>query len=154
MRVLIAYYSKTGNTAKISAAIEAGIESTGNGAYAQDIEGVEDLDLSKYDFVGFGSGVYFARPAKEMTDLLKRLKGEGKKAFIFETAGLPAKALLSVFRKSVEERGFDVVGGFICKGLDNFGPLKLIGGINKGHPDKKDLKDAEDFGKRMVSKIM
>ncbi len=40
---------------------------------------------------------------------------------------------------------FEIIGEFSCLGLDTIGPLKLVGGINKGHPDEKDLDDARKF---------
>jgi flavodoxin len=42
-------------------------------------------------------------------------------------------------------KGFDLVGSFTCRGLDTFGPLRLIGGINKGHPNDADLTRARAF---------
>jgi flavodoxin len=39
------------------------------------------------------------------------------------------------------------IGRFSCKGYDTFGPFKLVGGLAKGHPDDKDLKDAVSFFK-------
>ena len=33
----------------------------------------------------------------------------------------------------------NIVGRFSCKEFDTFGPLKLIGGVSKGHPDEKDI---------------
>jgi flavodoxin len=38
-----------------------------------------------------------------------------------------------------------MVGEFHCKGWDTYGPLKLVGGHNKGQPNEEDLKNAEIF---------
>ena len=35
------------------------------------------------------------------------------------------------------------------KGFDTFGPLKILGGIKKGHPNEDDLKDAVAFFKKL-----
>ena len=37
------------------------------------------------------------------------------------------------------------IGRFQCKGFDTYGPFKLIGGIAKGHPDQKDIREAVEF---------
>jgi len=39
------------------------------------------------------------------------------------------------------------IGKFGCKVYDTFGPFKLVGGIAKGHPDGKDIKNAVEFVK-------
>ena len=44
-----------------------------------------------------------------------------------------------------------VVDDFSCRGFNTHGPLKLVGGINKGHPDLKDLKHAEIFARNLLS---
>jgi len=41
------------------------------------------------------------------------------------------------------------VGEFNCLGWDNVGPLKFIGGINKGRPNENDIKKAKEFAKMM-----
>ena len=39
---------------------------------------------------------------------------------------------------------------FPVKHLISWGPLKLVGGINKGRPNSDDLKNAENFIKDLV----
>ena len=38
-----------------------------------------------------------------------------------------------------------ILGEFNCAGFDTYGALKIFGGIQKGHPDEEDLKQAEAF---------
>ena len=38
-----------------------------------------------------------------------------------------------------------VLGSFGCKGYDKYFIFKVVGGINKGHPDEQDLKNAQKF---------
>lgn len=53
-------------------------------------------------------------------------------------------------RELVVEHGFEVIGKFSCKAFDVWGPLKLIGGINKGRPNAGDLEKAEKFIKELT----
>ena len=39
--------------------------------------------------------------------------------------------------------------GFQCPAWDTFGPFKLVGGLQKGHPDEKDLKATVEFYKNL-----
>lgn len=109
--------------------------------------------VSKYDLIGFGSGIYFFKHHKSLFELLEKLPEMKKKAFIFSTRGgdLPSDYHKSL-RKELSEKGFKIVDEFTCRAWDSFGPMGLIGGINKGRPNKDDLKKARDFAASLVSK--
>lgn len=47
----------------------------------------------------------------------------------------------------IKDKKCNEVGRFQCKGFDTYGPFKLFGGIQKGHPDETELKAAVDFYK-------
>lgn len=49
-------------------------------------------------------------------------------------------------------RGFSVVGEFSCKAWDTWGPLKLVGGTNKGGPNADDLEEARVFARGLKEK--
>ena len=55
-------------------------------------------------------------------------------------------------KRIIEEKSGQLLGTYGCKGFDTFGPLKLIGGIAKGHPDENDIKGAIEFFKEIVQK--
>ncbi len=48
-----------------------------------------------------------------------------------------------------KHQGNTKIGRFQCPGLDKFGPFKLVGGIQKGHPTEDDLKEAVEFYKNL-----
>jgi len=111
---------------------------------------VKKEEIEKYDLIGFGSGVYLAKFHKRMINLVKNLpQVKEKKAFIFSTSGIGENILLnrshSHFRKLLKKKGFQVVGEFNCLGHDTFGPLKYIGGVNKGRPNEEDFRKAREF---------
>ena len=112
-------------------------------------------DLSKYDLIGFGSGIYFGKHHRKLLDFVSKLQPqENKKAFIFSTRGLfPVPICHKVLRKKLLEKGFKIVDEFSCKGFDDYGPFKLIGGINKNKPDKKNLDNARKFAIRLKNKF-
>ncbi|MFP4233011.1 MAG: flavodoxin family protein, partial [Candidatus Aenigmatarchaeota archaeon] len=113
-------------------------------------EEVEDLE--DYDMVGFGSGIYFTNFHEEIIDLVERLNG-GKKAFIFSTSGFPNIPILHDFEGKLKEklnaRNFKMVGSFNCRGYDEYGPLRYLGGIHNGRPNEKDLKKARKFAEEL-----
>jgi hypothetical protein len=77
----------------------------------------------------------------------------GRKVFIFSTSGvsrqkapgLGAEDPHNVLRELLNARGCEIVGEFNCVGYNDNSFLFLIGGINRGHPDVKDIARAEAF---------
>ena len=116
-----------------------------------EVKAPKDVDpngLSDYDLVGFGSGISFGNHYKDLLDLAEKLpKVTNKKAFIFSTSGQTGKTTKfhQKLREALESKGFSIVGEFNCAGFDTYGALKIFGGIQKGHPDEEDLKQAEAF---------
>ena len=129
-----------GNTKKVAEAIAKVLKA--------EIKQPEEVkDISGYDLVGFGSGIYAFRHHKELFCLVDKLDGKGKKAFMFSTSSSGNTGYHKALKEKLIKKGFNIIGDFSCKGLDKFGPLALIGGLNKGRPNKEDLKKAEDFAK-------
>lgn len=128
-----------GNTKKIAEAMAKAIK-----ADLIDLEDANRDIIEKYDLIGFGSGIFFYKPHKELRKYVEGLDPvENKKAFTFHTSG--NGKTYSWLNKNLTRKGFDVIGEFNCKGYDTYGPFKLIGGHNKGRPDMDDLKNAENF---------
>jgi flavodoxin len=122
-------------------------------------------ELAYYNLVGFGSGIYSSKPHKSILELAEKLPMvKNKKAFIFSTCGAPAFAVdggqvddylekvhFSI-RVTLRSKGYKIVDEFICSGWNTNSFLKLIGGINKGRPNEKDLKNAEEFAESLLPK--
>lgn len=107
-------------------------------------------ELEDYDLIGFGSGIYSAKHDKSLLDLADSLPHVIKrKAFLFSTAGITGKSKASndhkTLREKLESKGYLIVDEFQCKGFNTNSFLRLFGGMNKGRPNAKDLKHAEDF---------
>ncbi|MGA8849230.1 MAG: flavodoxin family protein [Dehalococcoidia bacterium] len=110
--------------------------------------------LEQYDLIGFGSGIYFGKHHENLLDFVDKLPMlRNKKAFIFSTSGLRKIRFIHDFDKPLKEKlrqkGFDIIGEFSCRGLDTYRATKLVGGINRGRPNAKDLKQAEDFARSL-----
>ena len=76
----------------------------------------------------------------------------GKRAFIFSTSGEGEIQRHATVKELLMNRGFSIVGDFSCKGWDSWGPLKLVGGTNKGRPNADDLEDARVFARGLKEK--
>ena len=114
--------------------------------------------LERYGLIGFGSGIYFGKHHESLLDFVDKLPVvRTKKAFIFSTSGLRKIPLVHDFdkplRKKLQRKGFDIVAEFSCRGLDTYRATGLVGGVNKGRPNADDLKQAEDFARRLKDSL-
>jgi flavodoxin len=111
--------------------------------------------LSEYDLIGFGSGIYFGKHHKTLVEFVDGIPaGRGKPAFIFSTSGRGGTDMHAALRGLLKERGFFIVGEFACKGWDSWGPMKLIGGINRGRPNADDIAAARVFARELKDKVL
>ncbi len=150
MKTLIIYFSlHHGNTEKVAKAMANVLDA--------DLLRVEQVDinmLAEYDLIGFGSGVYFGKFHKSLLELVDKLpRLENKRTFIFSTSGLRKIPFIHDFAKplkgKLKQKGLNIVGEFSCRGFDTSQAAKIIGGINRGRPDEKDLKQAEIFARSL-----
>lgn len=129
------------------------------GALVADPEETDSSSLEQTVLIGFGSGIYYGRFHRSIRKWLSDLPddaGYGRAAFIYSTSGLPFLARLYhlPIRRALRRRGFEVVGEFACRGHDTWGPLRLVGGLNRKHPDDRDLKGAESFGSELTRRCL
>ena len=115
---------------------------------------IEPEKLQEYDMIGFGSGIYSAKHHQSLLELADKLAPvNNKKAFIFSTSGITGKSKSakdhSILREKLLSKGYTVVDEFQCKGFNTNSFLKLFGGMNKGRPNEKDLKNAEEFANKL-----
>lgn len=145
--VLLSYHNK--NTEKIAKVIAEVIN-----AQIKTPQQVSPDEITKYDLIGFGSGIYDSHHHMMILDLVDQIpRVENKKAFIFSTFGAPKfianeKFILKnhfMLREKLQTKGFQIIGEFGCAGLNTNSFLKKFGGLNKGRPDTEDLKRAEQF---------
>lgn len=105
--------------------------------------------------LGIGSGIYYGRVHTELWRWVRDLpdrSGPKPAVFIFSTSGLPifARFWHHPLRTALTRKGFVVLDEFACRGFDTWGPLWLAGGLNRHHPDAKDLQQARDFAQQLV----
>lgn len=139
-----------GNTVQVARAM-AGVL----GAEVADPEEVPYTALGEYGLLGFGSGVYYGRMHQTLSDWLRGLPDTREAitpAFVFSTSGLPflRRFWHQPLKTLLVRKGFEVVGDFACRGFDTWGPLWLTGGLNREHPDARDLTRAVEFARKLV----
>ncbi len=142
----IIYYSKHhGNTKKLLDAIVAADPEV----ELVDATKKQELDLSRYDKIGFASGIYFNKFAEQIQNFAKVNLPVGKDVFFIATAGNPTKSCFNSIAAVIDEKHCKELGRYISKGFDTYGPFKLIGGLQKGHPTEEEVHAAVEFYKNL-----
>lgn len=150
MKALIVYVSyHHGNTEKIAKAMGEVLE-----AELRSPELTKPESITGYDLIGFASGNYFGKFDNRLVafiDSLPRILD--KPAFIFSTHGAKTTQMAHAeLKKHLADKGLNVVGEWHCRAFDTFGPLMLLGGINKGRPNEGDVNDAKRFAEGLRAK--
>lgn len=152
---LIVTPSGSGGAAKLAAAMAAEL-----GARVASPAAVTADEIQSADLLGLGSGIFDQAHHKALLELAEALPLKpGRKVFLFSTSGVsrekapyagaedPHKAL----RERLIARGCRIVGEFNCVGFNDNSFLFLIGGINRGHPNAKDIALAEAFAESLAA---
>lgn len=161
MKVLIAYYSKTGNTEKLAKAIyEASVEEEAV------ITRIEDAgDLSGYDIVFVGFPIFHHSVPGQAARLIQRIADDTPVA-LFATHGCLRGGKLAVegfyHALSLASR-LQVLGTFSTQGKVNLHVMEELSGLPEyrgwideanssgSHPDAHDLDDARAYAAAMLA---
>jgi len=149
--VLVSYHHK--NTEKIANGFARVLDAQIKTPQQIDLE-----ELQEYGLIGFGSGIYAAKHHKSLLDLAdKLLQVDNKNAFIFSTAALTNEKKRGkdhlTLREKLESKGYRIVDEFQCKGFNTNSFMRFLGGMNRGRPNAKDLKNAEEFAQKLKQKL-
>lgn len=142
MKSLIIYESvHHGNTEKVAKAMAEILKSD-----ILNVNDVNDAIIEGYDLVGFGSGIYYSNLHEDIIGLIDSIKPvHNKRAFVFSTSGQGRKQYNEVVEEKLRKKNFQLVGSFVCKGYDTYGPFEMVGGIAQGRPNERDLEKAREF---------
>jgi NAD(P)H dehydrogenase (quinone) len=154
-RILIVYQSKTGNTERMSEAVEAGIKKEGVSVVRKKIENTALEDLLEPQGIIMGTPTYFAATTAEMKKMIDGSiqyfgKLEGKVGAAFASSGDLGggceTAILDILRAFL-------VHGMIVPGFTSGGHY---GPVSVGAPNEERKKVCAEFGAkvaRLVKKI-
>lgn len=146
MKTAIIYYSRHHeNTLQLLKAIEAEHEVT-----LIDAAKIQKYDLSRYDLIGFASGIYYSKFHKTILQFAENNLPVNKNVFFIYTYGVKKEGYTKSIEAVTSKKSAKIIGDFGCLGFNTFGPFKLIGGIAKGHPDKDDINNILQFYENLI----
>jgi len=150
MKCIVVYYSQTGNTEIIAKSIHRGIEKAAGNCDLLPIKEANPRRLYGYDLIGLGSPVHDHVEPKNVTAFLKDMRFVGgKHAFCFCTHATHGDFYPPSVAPQLKSRGLVYIGVYDCY-APCYLPHEPEPFITAGHPDDIDLKESEEFGKKMV----
>lgn len=148
MKILLTYFSATGNTAKIAGAVKEELEKLNAKVDVMDITAYKNrqqtVDMDNYDCAVFGFPVYASRAPRLCREWLQNLDGQGKKCSMFFTyGGFAVEPVHYTTREILSERNFVVVSSaqFLGAHTLNRGGWRAM----VDRPDDSDFAIARDY---------
>lgn len=182
MRILVAYFSQTGNTEKVARAIFEEVLSGGHDARLKRINEITAEDLNAYDLVFLGSACHdadLARPAKRVLEAIDRSPAFKLAGFVTHATYMPeggeeqrklheewASRCVVSFNQASEEKRIDFLGYFGCQGapsppIEEFIRRTVVTDEDewkeyirevRKHPNEEDLQNAREFAQQVLSR--
>ena len=149
MKVLISYYSRTGNTKKMAEAIAEGVKKENIPCDIRDVTTVKTDELLSYDALIFGSPTYYGTMATEMKKLIDDSvkhhgKLTGKIGGAFSSSGMIGgggeTTILSIL-EAFMVHGMIVAGDAV---IQHYGPLAI------GAPDEEVRNMCVKYGQKIA----
>jgi flavodoxin len=180
MKVLIAYYSETGNTAEVARAIGEEIQSQGHDVCLMEVRAITADTLSAYDLVFLGSACHdtdLAKPVKRILDQIPASPSFKLAGFATHASHTPeggerqrelherwASDCQRSFGQASQEKGITFLGYFGCQGAPSPPIERFIHGTIvteedewaeyvrevRKHPDEDDLRKAKEFAQEVM----
>ncbi len=155
MKILIIYFSQTGNTRKAAECIAKGITEADPESSVELVK-LADVDTSRlpgYDLVGLGTSVMYYQEPLNVKHFIRDLPDlAGKHWFIFCSHGAMIGITLQSMEEGLLKKGIEIAGYF-----DSFGdattPFVPVRAITYGHPDGRDLELAVNFGSELIDRF-
>lgn len=182
MKILIAYYSETGNTKQVAQAMYAALADDHDVALMPVADVVVDR-LGGFELVFLGAAVHdsdLARPLKRLLEALPMNPGFKLAGFSTHAVYLPdgsahkdqlytrwAGKCLPSLEAACQEKGIQFLGYFSCQGvaskpIEGFIHREIITSEEewnvylpelRKHPTPEDLQNAKDFTRRIIDNL-
>ena len=181
MNILVAYYSLTGNTAKVAQAIYDEVLSQVHNGELKELKAINAQNLDNYDVVFFGSACHDSGLAKPVNQLLETIPESAclkMAGFVTHATQMPEQGerqrelydrwagyCLPTFADTCKNKHIPFLGYFHCQGKPSPGIAEFIHNVIvtedeewesyiaevMEHPDDKDIEDAKAFARHVLA---
>jgi len=148
-KVLIAYYSRSGNTEQMALLVKEGASAAGAEVLCRSVGELKPADLLDCDAIILGSPTYYGAPAAELKKLIDesvKYHGRlvGKVGGAFASAGGIGGGAETTIRSLIDAL---LIHGAIVEGTHqggHYGPVAV------GKPDERAAKECRSLGERVA----
>ncbi len=148
----VIFYTSThhGNTEKVAKVIG---DVLGAEMHNLETEDVSKLEISKFDLIGLGSGIYAFTFSPKLFELVEKFDLKGRKVFLFSTSASGRLRMHNKLSEALALKQAQNVGEFTCPGFIDWAFFRWFGGgIRKGQPNAEDLENARKFAESLKNK--
>jgi NAD(P)H dehydrogenase (quinone) len=145
-KVLVVYFSRTGNTEKMANSVAEGIKEVGVGVVVKKAEVVKIDDIVTADAIAFGSATSWGYMGGKLKDVFENMliqardKFKGKPFAVFTSAGVIESGKKAA--ESIE---------YIAKYFNMQSAAKGV--VSQGNPTDKDKEACKELGKKLAQTI-
>ncbi len=171
LKILITYYSNTGNTEKVANSLKSGLE--GEDVDLTPIKDVDPTSLKNYDLVFLGSGIYASRVNKSLSELISATE-ELPSNFVFFCTHASLESYqdgFKVVKRKLGKTNSRIIDTFDCMGentgipeatrkamIESLPPEKQKSAREHqerliGRPNAEDLKKTKEFAQRLINTL-
>ena len=116
------------------------------------VEDAFNIDFNEYNCIGFASGIDFGKFYPDIIEIAKKIP-ENKNVFAIFTCASVNSKMGGQIREIAELRNCKFLGKYGCKGYNTYGPWKLIGGMNKNHPNEDEINEGKKFIENIIKEL-
>ena len=110
----------------------------------------KNTDLTEFDLIGFASGIDFGKFYASVEQFLADNLPEKKRVFFLYTCAKDNGKFTETIKEKALEKNATIMGEYGCRGYNTYGPLKLIGGMNKKNPNQEEIAAAVQFFESLI----
>ncbi len=151
-KVLVIYYSRSGNTRKMAELIAEGVKKEGVSAAVKDVKDVDAGEMPAYDGIVVGSPTYYGTMAAEIKKLFDdSVKFHGK---LDGKAGAAFSSSYNIAGGN-ETTVLDIVNAMLIHGMIVQGDFQgdHYGAVSIDAPDARVVKECERKGRRVAQLV-
>jgi flavodoxin/ferredoxin len=154
-RALLVHFSQGGTTARVAAAVGAGLAAAGWAVDRHNLRDGPPPGPAGYDLLGVGTPTHYFRPPFVVTDYLDRLPDlNGLPVLTFVLYGTYRGDAGNRVRRALARKGGREAGYFHCRGADYYLPYLKQGYLfSPDHPTPAELAAAEAFGREVAGRV-
>jgi NAD(P)H dehydrogenase (quinone) len=145
-KVLIVYFSRTGNTEKMANSIAEGVKGTGVGVLVKKAELVKIEDLVTADAIAFGSATSWGYMGGKLKDVFENMLIQSRDKF----SGKPFAVFTSAALVESGKRAAESIE-YIAQYFNMQSAAQAV--VSQGSPTEKDREACKELGKNIARAI-